>query len=408
MKGTKFSRLLFQLQPKTHRTEETDAGLLPTPTAMMDEAPIEKVDARNHKQMEKGNSPFILGLGQQAMRGMLPTPSAMEDRSTPEAWDARYERKKSEGINLQMGLCTMARKGMLPTPTVMDSTNNGDMTAAAKLMQGATHRSSGQPIQKTLTMEIHQQILADNQPLMEELANKPMLKRTNLPPQKEFVDWIRSVTNAKELSTLIDVKLSTVEHWFRMDAKGFSHPSIEEWIKISEIFPVTEQMNARMMEQSSIEWRGMLPTPNAAEGYKSAKTYNPKSQMGSSLSAMAGSGMLPTPTAMDSTNATATMKSTQVKEGSMHSVTLTRALSMGMLPTPVAGEYRDTGEAVKTGNFKQMNLTRTIAKDNPEWTGKTSQLNPRFVAEMMGFPHNWTELPFQSGEQNQSKDTAMP
>jgi hypothetical protein len=153
---------------------------------------------------------------------------------------------------------------------------------------------------------------------------------------------------------------------------------------------------------------GMLPTPNAAEGYKSAKTYNPKSQMGSSLSAMSRSGMLPTPTAMDSTNATATMKSTQVKEGSMHSVTLTRAMSMGMLPTPVAGEYRDTGEAVKTGNFKQMNLTRTIAKDNPEWTGKTSQLNPRFVAEMMGFPPNWTELPFQSGEQNPSKDTAMP
>jgi site-specific DNA-cytosine methylase len=66
-------------------------------------------------------------------------------------------------------------------------------------------------------------------------------------------------------------------------------------------------------------------------------------------------GMLPTPTAMDSSNATATMKSTQVKEGSMHSVTLTRYLQ----------------------------------------TGKNSQLNPRFVAEMMGFPPNWTELPFQ-------------
>jgi hypothetical protein len=247
----------------------------------------------------------------------------------------------------------------------MDSANNGDMTAAAKLMQGATHRSSGQPIQKTLTMEIHQQILSDNQPLMQELANKPMLKRTNLPPQKEFVDWIRSVTNAKELSTLIDVKLSTVEHWFRMDAKGFSHPSIEEWIKIADIFLVTEQMNSRMMEQSSIEWKGMLPTP----------------------------------TAMDSTNATATMKSTQVKEGSMHSVTLTRAMGMGMLPTPQAQE----GEKI-TGLENQDSMTKRVR----EITGKTSQLNPRFVAEMMGFPPNWTELPFQSGEQNQSKDTAMP
>jgi hypothetical protein len=39
LKGTKFSRLLFQLVPKTHRTDEIGAGLselgmLPTPTAM--------------------------------------------------------------------------------------------------------------------------------------------------------------------------------------------------------------------------------------------------------------------------------------------------------------------------------------------------------------------------------------
>jgi hypothetical protein len=122
--GTKSSRLYFQLVPKTLPTEgiefgllptpkateiEEDytewrarmvasgnpknvgktttnigtmarSGLLPTPTSMMDEAPIEKVDARNMKQMEKGNSPFILGLGQLAMRGMLPTPRTSDER----------------------------------------------------------------------------------------------------------------------------------------------------------------------------------------------------------------------------------------------------------------------------------------------------------------------------------------
>jgi DNA (cytosine-5)-methyltransferase 1 len=41
-------------------------------------------------------------------------------------------------------------------------------------------------------------------------------------------------------------------------------------------------------------------------------------------------------------------------------------------------------------------------------SGKTSQLNPRFVAEMMGFPPNWTELPFLNGEQKVSKDTETP
>jgi len=37
--------------------------------------------------------------------------------------------------------------------------------------------------------------------------------------------------------------------------------------------------------------------------------------------------------------------------------------------------------------------------------GKTFQLNPLFVEEMMGFPKNWTALPFLSGEKNQSKPT---
>lgn len=41
-------------------------------------------------------------------------------------------------------------------------------------------------------------------------------------------------------------------------------------------------------------------------------------------------------------------------------------------------------------------------------TSQTSQLNPQFVAEMMGFPHDWTLLPFLRGDENQSKPTAMP
>jgi len=33
------------------------------------------------------------------------------------------------------------------------------------------------------------------------------------------------------------------------------------------------------------------------------------------------------------------------------------------------------------------------------------QLNPQFVAEMMGFPEDWTELPFLNGDKNQLKPT---
>ena len=69
-----------------------------------------------------------------------------------------------------------------------------------------------------------------------------------------------------------------------------------------------------------------------------------------------------------------------------------------MLPTPQAQEgYKITGKE------NQDSITKRVR----EMTGQTSQLNPRFVAEMMGFPPNWTELPFQSGEQSQSKVTEM-
>jgi hypothetical protein len=112
---------------------------------------------------------------------------------------------------------------------------------------------------------------------------------------------------------------------------------------------------------------GLLPTPNAAEGYKAAKTYNPNSQMGSSLSAMAGSGMLPTPTCNDANN----------------------------LNLPISQIKRNDS------------IVKRILIVNPQ-AGISSQLNPRFVGEMMGFPVNWTELPFLSGERKVSKPMEMP
>jgi hypothetical protein len=152
---------------------------------------------------------------------------------------------------------------------------------------------------------------------------------------------------------------------------------------------------------------GLLPTPiagNSRNGATSMENGRMQRKLKQGwtidLHDLASTGMLPTPTAMDSTNATATMKSTQVKEGSMHSVTLNRAMAMGMLPTPMATDSPEKN----TGTRKQD----SIAKIAKEMTGTTSQLNPRFVAEMMGFPPNWTELPFQNGETSQSKDMEMP
>jgi len=153
---------------------------------------------------------------------------------------------------------------------------------------------------------------------------------------------------------------------------------------------------------------GLLPTPTTQESahydVNLTETNRRKSNNGNShslnLTDQAIRGLLPTPTTFDSTNASATMKSTQVKEGSMHSMTLTRMLDKGMLPTPLKSDYNASW---KTENWEGSDLSSVIN----EALGTRSQLNPRFVAEMMGFPTNWTELPFQSGGQNPSKDMEM-
>ena len=117
----------------------------------------------------------------------------------------------------------------------------------------------------------------------------------------------------------------------------------------------------------------LLPTPTAIEGVKWTNTYNPDSQMGQSLSAMAGSGLLPTP------------RSNVVNEMDLNN--------------PALAERN------------KSNLEEEVAKivvSQASADGMSSRLNPLFTEEMMGFPFLWTTLPFlrQSGEPNHSKPTA--
>jgi hypothetical protein len=68
-----------------------------------------------------------------------------------------------------------------------------------------------------------------------------------------------------------------------------------------------------------------------------------------------------------------------------------------MIPTPTATSD-PKGGCTRPDPTRQRD-TLAHAMHDPT-RGKTSHLNPRFVAEMMGFPVNWTELPFQSGATN--------
>jgi hypothetical protein len=111
-----------------------------------------------------------------------------------------------------------------------------------------------------------------------------------------------------------------------------------------------------------------------------------------------GSGLLPTPVAIDGANIQQLRKSTQVglRRGWVRGMTLTHRMVMGMLPTPTASSDKKGG--CTRPNQKRQNDTLAHAMHGGMGiAGKTSHLNPRFVAEMMGFPVNWTESPFLNG-----------
>ena len=105
----------------------------------------------------------------------------------------------------------------------------------------------------------------------------------------------------------------------------------------------------------------LLPTLNASEGTKWTTKYNANSQMGKGLTAMACSGLLLTPMAKD-------------------------GMRSGM-----------TMDALKKHGKPKANLAEQIAH---KVGGGTSQLNPLYVEEMMGYPLEWLTLPFlsQNGE----------
>ena len=156
--------------------------------------------------------------------------------------------------------------------------------------------------------------------------------------------------------------------------------------------------------------KGLLPTPCSIEATKFTKTINPNSQMGQGLTALAVNGLLSTPTAMEvkHSNRVKGLKEQGVKgmysrkNGALRPNGLTDFLDFHYLLTPMAADGMRANmnmQALKNHNKEKANLSEQIAH---KVGGGTSQLNPLFVEEMMGFPLMWTALPFlsPSGDKN--------
>jgi len=73
----------------------------------------------------------------------------------------------------------------------------------------------------------------------------------------------------------------------------------------------------------------------------------------------------------------------------------TEFVKFELLPTPTAsGEESYETRAKRHGHEKAVSYLSSFVQFK---TGTTSQLSPLFVAEMMGFPTDWTVLPFLNG-----------
>ena len=149
----------------------------------------------------------------------------------------------------------------------------------------------------------------------------------------------------------------------------------------------------------------LLPTPNAAEGEKYTTKMNKNSQIGMGLTAMGMNGLLPTPIAIDGGSG---RMNKSLSKGAKERPTIALMARTGLLPTPTAMDSSSAtanmkSSQTKEGSMHSMTLSRFLLapKLEKQTNGKTAQLNPRYVAEMMGFPTDWTELPFLNGEQNQ-------
>jgi hypothetical protein len=286
------------------------------------------------------------------------------------------------------------------TPTTMDSKEDS-LKHATKLLQGKNLRSTGARIQITLADEVMVEEIKANPELMEQYKDYEMVTRKNLPEQQEFVDYMREQTTVAALFEKTGIKRTTIEHWFRRDKAGFSHPSIEDWEQIKPHLK-TIKYDKEMTTLHSIEWKeeikSMWPTPttkgfgHASEGQTMIMRRKVEAGELTEKEAQAMMNgttlrpprmkewMWPTPRASGQENLDTLIKRKGEKAAVQHNLTA----AVQMFPTPSANE-----DAAGSPNGKMQKMLGNHPKVRTPGGGT---LNPTWVEWLMGYPGGYTDL----------------
>ncbi|NCC47172.1 MAG: hypothetical protein EOM16_09080 [Bacteroidia bacterium] len=143
-----------------------------------------------------------------------------------------------------------------------------------------------------------------------------------------------------------------------------------------------DAINARIIAKKQA---GLLPTPDCSD-----RRSDKSKQWG--LSNFAKNNLLPTPQAIDGNGQGRNLRLKKdcnrdpSQPGSWRG-DLKDFATMGMLPTPTVNDSKNA-----TMPESQNNRDGLTGIFHPLKTGKTSQLNPLFVNEMMGFPIRWLDI----------------
>lgn len=114
------------------------------------------------------------------------------------------------------------------------------------------------------------------------------------------------------------------------------------------------------------------------------------------------SGLLPTPVAQYGGRKFRPGKKIITKTGQKFRPDLQQLASAGLLPTPTARDWK--GAQARSYNQERIDNLPGLIRFR---LGKTGQLNPLFVGEMMGFPDHWLTSPFLNGEKKDLNPSEM-
>jgi hypothetical protein len=380
-------------------TGEKDSGLLPTPRA--------NEPGRTTKGYGRGLAELVEGKKQIEPKMWLTPSASMRANRSEEAMKHRVEYRKSIGRTtvppgnlaeqVQYGEPTTDMK-IWRTPTTMDSKEDS-LKHATKLLQGKNLRSTGSRIQITLADEVMAQEIVNNPELMEQYKDYEMMTRKNLPEQQEFVDYMREQTSVKELHEKTGITKTTVEHWFRRDKAGFSHPSVEDWNAIKIHFKNLKYDNV-MTALHSIEWKQeemkiwRTPDAHCNRGPSSVKRMKMKLEKGMPISINDQVAhpdlMWPTPRASAAKHPTMwaspkvsdanTAHMKENEKGIPHDVAKRNLRGMvKMWSTPVQDDVHHRKQKYSQGGTALS-------------TQAGGSLNPTWVEWLMGYPGGYTDL----------------